>query len=176
MGTRHLIKVIYNKETKVAQYGQWDGYPDGQGITIIKFFDEEGNIDKLKNKLSSVRFCDEKKDKAFVDGVESEMDYWRHRGELHKTTNQIWFETFNSRNIGAEILNNIVESEMDDIILFDESDFIEEPLFCEWAYIINLDINEICIHHSGEVDGPFDIVDLQDFAQYIDEYTERDGE
>jgi hypothetical protein len=48
MGTRHLIKVIYNKETKVAQYGQWDGYPDGQGLTILNFLDEEGNFIDLR--------------------------------------------------------------------------------------------------------------------------------
>jgi len=32
MGTRHL-SMAYNKggEVKVAQYGQWDGYPEGQG-------------------------------------------------------------------------------------------------------------------------------------------------
>jgi len=28
MGTRHLTMVIQNKEPKVAQYGQWDGYPE----------------------------------------------------------------------------------------------------------------------------------------------------
>lgn len=34
MGTRHLIKVKYKGEIKVSQYGQWDGYPDGQGLDI----------------------------------------------------------------------------------------------------------------------------------------------
>jgi hypothetical protein len=175
MGTRHVIKVIYNKETKVAQYGQWDGYPDGQGITILEFFDVEGNIDKLKNKLSHVRFYDEKKDEAFADTVDSEMHHWKHRGALHKTANQIWFESFKTREIGAEILNNIAESDMDDIILFDDSDFIGD-LSCEWAYVIDLDINEIFIHHANGVDGPFDIVDMHGFAQYIDDYKERERE
>ena len=37
MGTRNLTMVISENKTKVAQYGQWDGYPEGQGKTILKF-------------------------------------------------------------------------------------------------------------------------------------------
>jgi len=29
MGTRNLTIVTSNGKTKVAQYGQWDGYPGG---------------------------------------------------------------------------------------------------------------------------------------------------
>jgi len=38
MGTRHLICVVKGKEYIVAQYGQWDGYPTGQGIGVLNFF------------------------------------------------------------------------------------------------------------------------------------------
>lgn len=34
MGTRHLICVYYKRRFAIAQYGQWDGYPGGQGLTI----------------------------------------------------------------------------------------------------------------------------------------------
>jgi len=32
MGTRHLICAKINNEYKLSQYGQWDGYPSGQGV------------------------------------------------------------------------------------------------------------------------------------------------
>ena len=37
METRHLTLVYKNGAFKVAQYGQWDGYPSGQGLTALKF-------------------------------------------------------------------------------------------------------------------------------------------
>lgn len=35
MGTRHLTMIYANGAYRVSQYGQWDGYPDGQGLTIL---------------------------------------------------------------------------------------------------------------------------------------------
>lgn len=37
MGTRNLTVVINNGKPCIAQYGQWDGYPQGQGYTIFDF-------------------------------------------------------------------------------------------------------------------------------------------
>jgi len=37
MGTRNLTMVISDGKTKIAQYGQWDGYPSGQGADILAF-------------------------------------------------------------------------------------------------------------------------------------------
>lgn len=37
MGTRNLTAVYLDGQYKVAQYGQWDGYPEGQGITVLTF-------------------------------------------------------------------------------------------------------------------------------------------
>ena len=33
MGTRHMIGVVKDGIPRIAQYGQWDGYPSGQGVT-----------------------------------------------------------------------------------------------------------------------------------------------
>jgi hypothetical protein len=47
MGTRHLIAAKIDGVYKLAQYGQWDGYPDGQGVAVLDFLaafkeDDEG--------------------------------------------------------------------------------------------------------------------------------------
>lgn len=49
MGTRNLTMVKYNGEIKVAQYGQYDGYPSGQGLTALR-------LCRDKNKLADLRF------------------------------------------------------------------------------------------------------------------------
>ena len=51
MGTRNLITVTLNKKKVVAQYGQWDGYPEGQGKTVHEFLSKV-NLDKFKKQLA----------------------------------------------------------------------------------------------------------------------------
>src|SRR3546814_20563425 len=41
MGTRNLTCVVVDGAYKVAQYGQWDGYPSGQGATARAFLREQ---------------------------------------------------------------------------------------------------------------------------------------
>ncbi|KAL9617778.1 MAG: hypothetical protein Q9160_007432 [Pyrenula sp. 1 TL-2023] len=48
MGTRHLICVYHNNSWVLVQYGQWDGYPPGQGNQILLFLNRDGNIARLK--------------------------------------------------------------------------------------------------------------------------------
>jgi hypothetical protein len=40
MGTRNLVAVYLDGIHRIAQYGQWDGYPSGQGKTVLSFLRE----------------------------------------------------------------------------------------------------------------------------------------
>jgi len=54
MGTRHIQRVITKAgQVKVAQYGQWDGYPDGQGVDILEYL-HNGNLDKYQENLEKI--------------------------------------------------------------------------------------------------------------------------
>ena len=50
MGTRHQQMVINQKgEIKLSQYGQWDGYPSGQGKDILTYQDTPPKNHKINN-------------------------------------------------------------------------------------------------------------------------------
>ena len=51
MGTKNLTCVYCNGAYRVAQYGQWDGYPDGQGITALTFLRDKMNIEEFTRKI-----------------------------------------------------------------------------------------------------------------------------
>ncbi|KAI1759222.1 hypothetical protein GGR53DRAFT_514291 [Hypoxylon sp. FL1150] len=54
MGTRHLICIRINRQWVVAQYGQFDGYPTGQGVRLFDFLHVEGNIARLRAGLPHI--------------------------------------------------------------------------------------------------------------------------
>lgn len=55
MGTRHYQRVINKKGiTKVAQYGQWDGYPSGQGKDILNYL-RNCNLETYQKHLDTLR-------------------------------------------------------------------------------------------------------------------------
>ena len=41
---------------KVAQYGQWDGYPEGQGITALTFLRDKMDLELFKEALRNLSY------------------------------------------------------------------------------------------------------------------------
>ncbi len=123
MGTRGLTMVLFENEIKVAQYGQWDHYPSGQGQVVTDFISANQHEDMCE-MLKLVRFgsADELEK---IDEV-SENSEWYHL----------------NRDLGSGILEYIMERYVDDgkeIVLCDKSDFAADSIFCEYAYLVNLD-------------------------------------
>ena len=68
MGTRNLTAVFMDGEYKVAQYGQWDGYPEGQGATCLVFLRDEMDEAKFREQLGKVHFGNEEEmDNLFAE-------------------------------------------------------------------------------------------------------------
>ena len=139
MGTRHLICIFLKGEYKVTQYGQWDGYPDGQGKEVLEFLKNQDKVKRLKINLSRVRFIDDKKDKTFLDSYSKNTPDWSNELDNRTPEQKHWFETYITRDLGAKILNSIADSKDKEILLKDGIDFAEDSLFCEWAYVIDFD-------------------------------------
>lgn len=151
MGTRHIIAVQSKGDYKIAQYGQWDGYPSGQGVSVLAFLKDEKKVQKLKKNLAKTRFLDEKKkDKAFLAAYNKNATQTDNR-----TPEQIhWFNTYMTRNLGAKILTSVANSKDKEILLRNELPFVADSLFCEWAYVIDFDAGTFEVYHGFQKSPP----------------------
>lgn len=133
MGTRHLIAVVVDGEYKVAQYGQWDGYPKGQGVVILNFL-REHSLEVLTTKVRQCKYLPEKTINAL----------WKKYGAVDGSISLDKAEKMKkdypelSRDTGAKILDLIYSSKKG-LGLEDSLDFAKDSLYCEWAYVIDLD-------------------------------------
>lgn len=152
MGTRHLICVVSNGEYKVAQYGQWDGYPSGQGLRILKFLQSD-QLAAFKENLPKCSWASE----------EDIANYWSEFGVDIRKNGSVSYEIYNkfsdkypqlSRDTGADILK-VIASAPNGVKLRNEYDFSRDSLFCEWAYVIDFDKNTFEVY-QGFNETPLD--------------------
>ena len=141
MGTRNLTKVI-DKTGKVvvAQYGQWGGYPEGQGKNILEFIQGHRVLDTLEQALEKCKF---------VEGTEGYV-FFTSSGDYDKDTAvyQAYYPNF-SRNTGSDILKVIMYS-TGEVPLVDESDFENDTLMCEGVYTLDFQTREFYSKWDGK--------------------------
>lgn len=131
MGTRHLIAVQLDGDYKIAQYGQWDGYLNGQGKKVLNFLRE---MDRPKFE-SALRKCSFMTEQDF-DELDKDIT-----NKLLQNPRYDWTEEYPhlTRDIAAEILKKVQESE--GLKLRNSISFAADSLFCEYAYVIDFDKN-----------------------------------
>ena len=134
MGTRHLIAVQKNNEYKVAQYGQWDGYLSGQGNSILNFFNQN-DLEAFRAKVDNCFFGTQDQINE-VYAPYTNGDGWMTMEQSNAFKKSEFAHL--SRDTGADILDVIVKSN-GPLMLSDQIDFANDSLFCEYAYVIDLD-------------------------------------
>ena len=138
MGTRHLTCVVLDGRFVVAQYGQWDGYPEDAGATIARFICQPIDWVRFRHGLSwRVKPVSQARvTQAWEDvGADPElvaMEVAKRFKERHPE----W-----DRDIGAGILPWLEARLRQDVNveLQLEPEFGAESLFCEFAYVLDLD-------------------------------------
>lgn len=126
MGTRHLIAVMHDGQYKIAQYGQWDGYPSGQGLTVLRFLQKMDRA-AFTQKVDAAQFMTEADFKEFGRKVDA--------GEIKNWTKEY---PHLSRDAGADVLAMVASAEPG-IKLKNSITFAADSLFCEYAYVVDLD-------------------------------------
>lgn len=135
MGTRNLTCVVADKKLKVSQYCQWDGHPDGQGVTILEFLRDKLDLKKFVNRLTACRWITEDEYNA----------YWAEAGADNSGfVNMEVSDKFKqkhpqlSHDMGGDVLE-FIQNSTGEVVLNNDIDFAQDSLFCKWAYVIDLD-------------------------------------
>ncbi len=132
MGTRGLVGVKVNGKYS-GYYNHYDSYPECLGHGMVEFIKklDASNIEIMINNCASLikvdsRSCPSKED----------IDKYCQFSNNQVSTGTDWYSLL--RNIqGADSLDAILRGKLEHV--FDDIDFIKDSLFCEYAYILNLD-------------------------------------
>lgn len=141
MGTRHLIMVLKDNQYKVAQYGQWDGHFTGQGVETKHFIK-----DRLLAKRGIQTFT-KQLDRIQIIADAEVMARWEAQGAKGGFAGLDVEDSFDnlypqlSRSCGSDILEYVYSAEAPEIA--HSIDFAKDSLFCEFAYLVNMDTEEL---------------------------------
>ena len=142
MGTRNLTVVKdLQGTTKIALYGQWDGYPSYSGIKALEFLRGENNQYKLFSKLSNVEFISDEECDTLYKQFEStdweNKDFLNAYPALHRDT-------------GVGILE-IVANSSGAIKTIDNTEFANDSLFCEGIYEVDFSTGKFTSNYNDIV-------------------------
>lgn len=151
MGTRGVVGFRHNQKDYVT-YNHFDSYPTGVGAQVLKQLTcfNLKNINELnliRDKISTIKLIN---DEYIFDKQEQDV-LLREIEALGFTHNDHNPEHFGNGKVDAYFLLNPIQGSITPYIdkhhsipyMIESSDFLMDSLFCEWAYIINLDENVI---------------------------------
>lgn len=153
MGTRNMTMVINKQgEKKVAQYGQWDGYPSGVGVGVLNFLKNKELVSKLIDNLEKVRFLDpEGKDKDFIESYDKNTPQWSNEPDNRTDEQKRWWSTYCNRDLADDVLTNIANSTDKEIVLMNRENTAKgSESWVEWCYVINFQENKLVV--TGRLD------------------------
>lgn len=133
MGTRNLTVVVSDGQIKVAQYGQWDGYPSGQGATILEFLRNLKSFELFKKRVNKCTFMTAQEIEDF--------------NALASRPEGVAFPPQFSRDVCGKILQMVCDAK-DGLKLVNNISFAADSLMCEWAYVVDLDKRSLEVYRG----------------------------
>ena len=157
MGTRNLTVVKDKAGTnRIAQYGQWDGYPSYSGIQALEFLRNKDWQALLQSKLDLVQFVgDEEVDTLYK---QYESTDWENKDFLNAYPGL-------HRDTGIGILE-VVANATDTIKTVDNSDFRNDELFCEGVYEVDFSVGKFISTYDNRIVS-FDLDNLPTDEEYL---------
>ena len=147
MGTRHLIRVKKDGKLCVSQYGQWDGYPTGQGKDVLKFVAEDYWCDALESAIENGDII--MLSQSEWNGIGAALDgFVKKNGKAGEVVMQMYMTSVFCRDAGAKSLTMLAKCIGKRYCVRDDmSDWIA------YEYIIDYDTRTVTInkcHSDGK--------------------------
>jgi len=146
MGTRHLQTVIDKSgRVRIRQYGQWDGYPEGQGVEILQYL-RSGDLQKYQSELLKIEQINKKQ----ISEVEMDTN-WRQN------------YPYLDRDCGSNIHQMIEDGKVKFVFFLQ----VGEEDWCEGFYTINFKDRTFTSKYH-EVETIFSLDNLPTDAEYLE--------
>lgn len=173
MGTRGLVGVKVDGQKKMA-YNHFDSYPSGVGIDFcseVKDLLSKFDLEELKDQARDIRLVSQH-DGAIAEDVEDLQEFaCTDVGGPTKSGEMTYYQLLREMqgHIGAMLEHGIMT---------DDAEFLQDSLFCEWAYLLDLDEEKIVVYRGfnkisddGDEYGPCTVAaeyDLDDEDLFAD--------
>lgn len=137
MGTRGLYGIRKNGIDK-ATYNHWDSYPDYLGKSVVEFCNGNG-IEGLHKFFDSIELVDERSSPS-KEQIERCVAAGYADTTVSNRTTADWYCLIRNLQGNFPEYQKLIDNDMK-VYMADKISFIRDSLFCEYAYIINLDDN-----------------------------------
>lgn len=136
MGTRGLYGVRKNNIDKCT-YNHFDSYPDGLGKDFITFIKNCSNqeLNKFFEKIKLVNV----KDAPSVEDINICVNSGYYNKSVSNQTVEDWYCLLRNLQGNFNEYEKLIKNDAPVIYMTDEISFIKDSLFCEYAYILDLD-------------------------------------
>lgn len=145
MGTRGAFGFLVDGETKVM-YNHWDSYPDGLGESVLSSLADVTDFEPVKEAVRAIRLVSEE-DAPTADDIEKYADYSDLR--VSGQTLDEWYVLL--RNVQGSLDAYLSPEPLD--VMIGAEEFLADSLFCEYAYIVNLDNYTLEFYRGFNKDG-----------------------
>ncbi len=130
MGTRGLLGFRKNEQDKLT-YNHYDSYPNCLGHTMVQFC-KETSVEKLNEIFDNIVLVNgnDTPTKKQINECVKYYDDTVSTGSINE-----WYCLLRNAQGNPDVYKDGLK------YMIDDNDFIKDSLFCEYAYIINLDTN-----------------------------------
>ena len=146
MGTRNLTCVVKDKTFRVAQYCQWDGYPSGVGAEILDFLRDEFDKDLMEIRLDQLEPVDDEEMEKLWEEAGSPRGQEMVSSDTIEKMKAAYPQLV--REFGPAVLGRIQEGTLAGNKVKLEQSFAQDSLFCEWAYVVDLDRHKFEVYRG----------------------------